>query len=198
MKMEYSVVILAAGRSGRMGEPKFALRFNDEKIFLEEIVSQYLAFGCKEIVVVLNKEGKILFDKLNLRLPGVAKIVINHHPEYERFYSLKTGLDSLVNSNYVFIHNIDNPLVDKDTLKLLFKYADTYDYCVPVYKDRGGHPVLLSGKVVEAILREDETGINFRDFLRRYYGKKIDVKSEKILVNINTPEEYGNFFESGF
>ncbi len=194
MKMEYSVVILAAGRSGRMGEPKFALRFNDEKIFLEEIVGQYLAFGCKEIVVVMNGDGKKLFDKLNLRLPGIAKIVINSHPEYERFFSLKTGLNSLANSNNVFIHNIDNPFVDEDALKLLFKYAGKHDYCVPVYKDRGGHPVLLSGKVVEAILREDDSGINFRDFLKRYDGRTVGVETDKILVNINTPNDYREYF----
>ena len=192
--MEYSVVILAAGRSGRMGEPKFALRFNDEKIFLEEIVGQYLAFGCKEIVVVMNGDGKKLFDKLNLRLPGIAKIVINRHPEYERFYSLKTGLNSLANSNYIFIHNIDNPFVDKNVLKLLFNTINDADYCTPIFNNRGGHPVLLSNNVVKEILKEDDIEVNLRDFLKQYRGKRIEVLSDMILVNINTPEEYEKFF----
>ncbi len=192
--MECSAIILAAGRSGRMGKPKFALKFNRGKIFLEEIVAQFSNFGCKEIIVVLNEEGKKLFDKLNLRLSGVAKIVINHHPEYERFYSLKTGLISLVNSNNVFIHNIDNPFVDEDVLKLLLNAINDTDYCTPTFNSRGGHPVLLSKNVVKEILTEDDIEINLRDFLKRYNGKRVEAQSDKILVNINTPEEYGNFF----
>ncbi len=190
--MECSVVILAAGRSGRMGEPKFALKFNDEKIFLEEIVDQYLAFGCKEIVVVMNGDGKKLFDKLNLRLPGIAKIVINHHPEYERFYSLKTGLNSLANSNYIFIHNIDNPFVDKGVLKLLLRSVSEFDYCHPAYNGRGGHPVILSEIVVKAIINEEDNRITLRDYLQKFQGKRIEVDNDIILVNINTIEEYRN------
>jgi len=192
--MECSVIILAAGRSGRMGKQKFALKFNKKKTFLEEIIDKYNSFGCNEIIVILNAEGKELFDKTNPKFPGNVKIAINKHPELERFYSLKTGLNYLKNKNKVFVHNVDNPLIEADVLKSLFSYSNEDDYYVPVYKGRGGHPVLLSKNVVEDILAENDITTNLRDFLNRYDSKRIEVESDKVLVNINTEEEYRIYF----
>ncbi|MCK5839504.1 MAG: NTP transferase domain-containing protein, partial [Bacteroidales bacterium] len=53
-----SAVILAAGRSTRMGRPKFALRFAKNLTFLEKIITGYSSFGCRQIIVVLNEQGR--------------------------------------------------------------------------------------------------------------------------------------------
>ena len=192
--MDCSVVILAAGLSGRMGKTKFALRFNNEKIFLEEIVFQYLSFGCGEVVIVLNIEGYGEFKKFNINFPENVIIAINHYPEKGRMYSLKAGLDILNKRNVTFVHNADNPFVMRDVLKLLFDCILNSDFCVPVYKGRGGHPVLLSENVIRDLFAEDKTDITLRDFLSRYDGKRVDVKSDSVLVNINTPEDYRGYF----
>jgi len=193
--MDCSVIILAAGRSGRMGKPKFALRYNDEMIFLEEVVSQFLTFGCGEIVIVLNDEGYSGFQNLNIAFPENIKIEINHHPEKGRFFSLQIGLSSLNSKRYVFVHNVDNPFVTQRDLGLLFNGISGYDFCVPVYEGRGGHPVLLSETVIDGILSENDVNITLRDIMKRYYGKRVEAESDKILVNINTVEDYREFFE---
>ena len=41
-----------------MGKPKFLLKYDENTTFLEQIIKEYDAFGCKEIIVVVNKEGK--------------------------------------------------------------------------------------------------------------------------------------------
>jgi CTP:molybdopterin cytidylyltransferase MocA len=82
----------------------------------------------------------------------------------------------------------------RDVLKLLFDCILNSDFCVPVYKGRGGHPVLLSENVIRDLFAEDKTDITLRDFLSRYDGKRVDVKSDSVLVNINTPEDYRGYF----
>lgn len=194
MKTDCSVVILAAGRSSRMGKAKFALRFSSEKIFLKEIIDQYLLFGCRDVVVVLNEKGENLLNQLHHSLPEQVKIAINHHPEKGRFYSIKTGIKQTTQKNFVFVHNVDNPFVNKEVLKLLFNGIPNADYCFPVYNGRGGHPVLLSGNIVKGVISEKENDISLREFLKRYEGRKLMVNSDKVLVNINTMKEYLRFF----
>ena len=104
--MDCSVIVLAAGFSGRMGIPKFALRFDENRTFLEEVVEQYDIFGCQEIIIILNKVGKKQYDELNIPFAQNVKIVINHHPEYERFYSIKAGLKNIKSDRKIFIHNV--------------------------------------------------------------------------------------------
>ncbi len=54
IEKEFSVIILAAGKSSRMGLPKLSLRYNENKIFIEHIVNKYEDFRCKEIIIVEN------------------------------------------------------------------------------------------------------------------------------------------------
>ena len=49
IKKEFSAIILAAGKSLRMGIPKLSLKYDENNIFIEHIISEYISFGCKEI-----------------------------------------------------------------------------------------------------------------------------------------------------
>ena len=193
-----AVVILAAGKSDRMGTFKFALRFDDEHTFLEKIIKEYESFGCRQIILVLNKNG---FEAVKRDKPAIfekIKIVINNHPEFERFYSVKLGLKEIEQNIPVFIQNIDNPFIDKNLLTKLSEACRTaynsdtnVEYYVPVYKSSGGHPVLLSPVAVGNIKAIKENDLNFRFVLRKFSRINIPVNDEKVLININTPEEYG-------
>jgi molybdenum cofactor cytidylyltransferase len=188
-----SIIILAAGNSSRMKSPKFALPFDKKYTFLEKIIQEYDNFGCNKIIVVLNKEGKLLADTLNLKLKKTT-IVVNNHPEWERFYSIKVGLESLTQSHPVFIHNVDNPFVNTTILGNLLQQDINAGFVVPTYKGRGGHPILISNKVCQAIVSEKENAIIFSEFLKDYNKKRVDVADEKILVNINSKDLYQKYF----
>ena len=185
-----SVVILAAGQSTRMGRPKFALKFDENLTFLEKIITEYNSFGCRQIIVVLNEEGESYLKENPIKLFGNITIVTNSHPEWERFYSIKIGLKHLDESSCAFIHNVDNPFVNKQVLKSLQGEMAEIDYLVPCFKGRGGHPVLLSKKMIKHIIAEKNPDLNFRDFLKRYAKKVVEVRDERVLVNVNTGEDY--------
>lgn len=188
-----SVVILAAGKSSRMGLPKFALKFSDEHTFLEEIIYQYKKFGCQEIVVVLNEEGTNILEGKYLPISNDVIIVKNNHPEWERFYSIKLGIKSLKEKYPVFIHNVDNPFVNHAVLTSLYNEYEKTDYVIPKHKRRGGHPILISEKIITAIKSEKKNDLVLSDFLNNYTKKVVQVADEKVLTNINTEVAYLKF-----
>ena len=139
-----SAIILSAGKSERMGVPKFSLKFDTKTTFLEKLIDEYSSFGCNEIIVVLNKTSAVLYHQLKLNIPSNVNVVINHHPEWERFYSLKLAALALSEAKPVFVSNIDNPFLTQETLNTLFKEVENSDYISPSFNGKGGHPFLLS------------------------------------------------------
>lgn len=191
---KYSAIILSAGKSSRMGVPKFSLKFNVTTTFLENIINEYSAFGCNEIVVVLNPDGALFLEQLRLKLPFNTRVVINEHPEWERFYSLKLGAKGLKIPTNTFVSNIDNPFVNFQVLDTLALSSDNADYMYPTFNGRGGHPFLISEKVIADLTTELEDEIHLKAFLGRYSKRAVEVDDQNVLVNVNTDKEYRKLF----
>jgi molybdenum cofactor cytidylyltransferase len=189
-----SVLVLAAGFSERMGQEKFALEFQPGVTFLEHIVNQYHRFGCLKIVVVVNSRGQKLIGESSLQLPDEIMIVVNSHPERGRFSSIKTGLQHLINEDFVFIQNTDHPKINIDLLDALLKNIGDAGYTHPVYRSKGGHPVLLKNKVVRVLLSESPDDTVLKDFLTRFSKTETMVDNPDVLMNINTLADYNRFY----
>lgn len=191
-----SAIILSAGKSERMGVPKFSLKFDGKTTFLEKLIDEYHSFGCKEIIVAINPKSAELVEQTQLIIPNNVRIVLNHHPEWERFYSLKLAALALSETNSAFVSNIDNPFLTQETLNTLFKEVENSDYISPSFNGKGGHPFLLSTKVINELKTEKLDQIHIKEFLGKYSKKSVEVNDEKILLNINTMEDYSRFFNS--
>ncbi len=194
IEKEFSVIILAAGKSSRIGLPKLSLRYDENKIFIEQIVNEYESFGCKEIIIVVNETGNNFLTENKIQFSDNIKVAINKHPEWHRFYSLKTGAKSMSEVSPVFVHNVDNPFVNPTVLNKLLENIDQADYISPEFNGKGGHPILLSEKIIKDLISTEEDQIHFKEFLNQYPKKKVQIDDEKVLVNINTLEEYKRYF----
>ncbi|RLD87531.1 MAG: hypothetical protein DRJ09_10095 [Bacteroidetes bacterium] len=191
-KIKLGAVLLAAGRSKRMGMPKLALPFDEKRTFLEVITAGYLNFGCREIVVVVNEENQRLVDA-SKTTDSRIKIVVNEHPEWQRFYSVQLGLNSVNPGNSVFIHNIDNPFVDNALLQKMAESLSNDSYVVPVCRGHGGHPILLSSFIVHKIVNASGHSNHLKTFLSGYQRINVKTENAKILININTMEGFRKF-----
>lgn len=189
-KILFPAIILAAGTSGRMGYPKAALKFNDDANFTQHLCNQFLNAGCDKVVVVINNDTAILFVENNVSFPKNVITVINDNPNFGRFFSLQLGLKNCSNADAVFITNADNPFADSDLLLKLQANLDSADYVYPVFNEKGGHPIVISSKVVaEALQTKFENNI-LKEFLHKFKSKSIETDCDKILTNINTEREY--------
>ncbi len=187
-------IILAAGNSGRMGRPKPFLRFNDEMNFIEKIVTAYQKAAISEIVVVINENINHVLQINPSVLLKDCRFIVNHHPEYERFYSVKMGLNACGKTDHAFIQNADNPFIDDHILRHMISAIDDADYYVPFYKDRGGHPILISELVMKELISCKQNDLNLKDWLSNYTCKQVVVDDDRVLININTPAAYHRYF----
>jgi len=191
MDSTYTTIILASGLSERMGKPKALLRWDDTTTFLEKIIVEYSKACCSKIICTVNKETEPFCR--NLKIQTDVKFVINQHPEWGRFYAIKTGMQEVQNSDFCFIQNVDNPFVSVEIIEKLFAERNPDAWCSPVYKERGGHPILLPQSIIQKI-SQTNNDITLLDFLKPFRRINVETDNDAILRNINTPEDYANFF----
>lgn len=190
---EAGVVILAAGRSERMKEMKAFLPFDENARFIEKIFSIYSGWGCREIVVVTNPEVSKRMKQAGI-VPSSVTIVVNDHMKFERFYSVKLGLAAIHTSSFCFIQNIDNPFITPHILDLLYEQRSHEKYVSPVFENKGGHPVLLNRENMNRICKWKVNSANFKEVLGTFECQNVEMPDDRVLININSPEEYQRFF----
>ena len=188
-----AAIILAAGMSKRMNSPKALLPFDARHTFIEKISSSYFDWGCSEIIVIVIKTASLVRQLESM--PALVTLIINEHPEFERFYSLKLGLSAVKRSEYCFFQNVDNPFIDDTILDLLYASRSPDTYVSPVFEEKGGHPILLNRENMDFILNFQANDANLKFVMSSMDCKKVEMPNSKVLININCPEEYDRLFD---
>lgn len=184
-------IILSGGNSTRFGKAKPFLKLDNGSTFIEYLVSTYKQFGCDEIILVLNNGLREEFaHTLPEAFRSEIRIVYNSNADLGRFYSLKLGANTVSNCDYCFIQNIDNPFTDLETLQKLYAKRTPHAFISPVYEVKGGHPVLVPRMIIDMIRKETNITFNIKDFLNQFKKIAVNIENDKILANINTPDDY--------
>ena len=190
-------IILAGGRSTRFGSPKPFLKFDGKLTFLEKLVDVYNEFGCENIVTVLNQSYYELFVRLYPEsFRSKMNLVYNSKSELGRFYSLTLGSSLVSDADYCFIQNIDNPFTDLVTLRKLYNSRRDDSYISPVNQNKGGHPILIPKLIIDKINKETDKDLNTKVFLNQFSKITVEVLNEKIFANINSHEDYADYFKT--
>jgi molybdenum cofactor cytidylyltransferase len=107
-------IVLAAGRSTRMGEPKPLLEVEGES-FLERAIRTLREGGCRYIVAVVNEQAD-----WTQRLADVtgAAVVTNDDPDSEQVDSLRLALDAVPeDAAAIAVLPVDFPRVSAATVR---------------------------------------------------------------------------------
>lgn len=188
-------IVLAAGRSERMGVPKALLDF-DGRTALELALAAGAEAGVEESVVVLGAAAdRILARHERTPPPGGVRWVRNDDPLSEQFRSLQVGLASLREGppEAFFIHPVDHPLATAADYRLLIAAlsADTTGATLFVLSHGGrrGHPVLcrrsIAGKLLS--LGPEATA---RDVLEKEPILYVLTENAGAREDMDTPEDY--------
>ena len=190
----FGAILLAGGLSSRMHQPKPWLLTRDGLTFAESIVRTFHAFGCQNIVFVINHAFVSDMHAKDIdRISQMAKVVRNNDPNLGRFHSLKLAAQHLHSSDYVFVQNVDNPFMPPELLTQLAHHKKQNGYAVPTFHSKGGHPILLSQSVVQYIQKSKGSDHDLRSVLRTFERKNVAVPWEEILLNINTKDAYDRY-----
>lgn len=193
-----SGILLAAGLSKRMGQPKQLLPFGESTI-VETVVDNMLDAKFGEVIVVVGHCAKQVQDILGER---PVKIVFN--PDYREgmLTSAQTGIRSL---NFENVKNksdrdafslmlVDQPFI---TSELIDKVIDAYaqidkGIALPSYNYKRGHPVIFHHRYADDILALDAESGGVRSLFKSHSKEiyYVSVDTDDILRDIDYREDY--------
>ncbi len=183
-------IVLAAGRSTRMGQPKQLLPFRGRTI-LEWVVDNALASTLHQVIVVLGHEAEAVKPLMEQR--GVATVV---NPSYEagQSSSLKAGLRALTREADAALFLLgDQPLITPETIDLIITaFGDSASpIVIPTFDGRRGNPVLFSRENFPRIgSLSGDCGARtlFEEYERDI--RSVNVHTPTIHIDLDTEEDY--------
>jgi molybdenum cofactor cytidylyltransferase len=199
LKSDPVAIILAAGRSERMGADDKLLSLLGKKRVIEHTVRAYRkATRVQDIVLVVGPGGTATFDPL--RSPHVH-IVENPDPGRGMISSIRTGLEcGWAQQRNFLIAPGDVPFVPPAIIDQLAQEFITR-HCkivIPTYKGLGGHPGLYSQEVrQDFFLRGDQNGAREILFRHRQDTVRLHVHEPDVCFDVDTPEDLAIALDAG-
>jgi len=184
--MRIAAIILAAGESVRMGEPKALARYGAET-FLHTIVRNLKTAAVHEIVIVLGHDAQTVAAVLHL-LP--EQYVINTSYRSGQFSSFQTGVRQVAEGTQgVFLCLVDQPQIPATVLQ---QVKTTFlsrpgSIVIPTFRGKRGHPPIFPRRLFSEIIGAP-TGITAKTLMEKHADTivEVEVDDEAILWNLNT------------
>lgn len=193
MSLPVLALILAAGRSRRMGAFKPLLPLGGQTV-LESSVESALTGGAHSAVVVTGNRADELETLLHRRWPERVRCVRN--PDWassDMLRSVQTGTAALGPCCAFFLLPGDMPMVKKSSFSALMAARERTGalLTLPSWNGRRGHPALIDAALIPAILSYE--GADGLRGLWRSLGLApalADVSDPGTVLDLDTPEDY--------
>lgn len=188
-----AAVVLAAGRSSRMGQPKQLLRVGGRTV-LECVLENVRCAGIEEIVLVLGCEAERIQREISSSAPDGAKVVLNPNYEQGMASSLRAGLEAVSeDASAALIVLGDQPFVRSETVRSIAEAAQNpeSEIVIPAFCGKRGNPVRIGRTLfAEAMALEGDTGCRALFAAHANAMKQIAVEDEGILLDLDNPDDY--------
>jgi molybdenum cofactor cytidylyltransferase len=191
LQAQIAAIVLAAGRSQRMGQPKMLLPWGDTTV-IGQVVRTLAKAGLGEIVVVTGGARQQVEAALQ---DHPARLVYN--PRYEEdqmALSLKAGLASLsAGVEAALVALGDQPQMQQKVVSQVVQdfHESRAPLVFPSYHLRRGHPWIIARSLWGELL-DREPPRTLRDLLRPYGNqiRYVAVQDDSILRDLDTPADY--------
>jgi len=185
-----SAILLAAGESNRMGQPKQLMPFSQSTI-LEGTIDNLLNSAVSETIVVLGYRD----EEIRKNIAGKpVRIAIN--PDYQQGMSTSiiAGLKQIdKRARAVLVALGDQPFVDSQAINSLVEAftANKRGIIIPVYQGKRGNPVIFATRYKSELLNL-KGDVGGREIIKRHPDDVLEVavNCEGVLLDIDTMETY--------
>jgi molybdenum cofactor cytidylyltransferase len=195
-----SGIVLAGGKSSRMGRPKALLPIgSDGETFFDRVTGTLLDAGLEDVIVVVGADAAAI--RAGARPRAGVRIVDNPDYEQGQLTSLLAGLRAIdvSRATAALVTLIDVPLVSAATVRTLMAAQRERDAPVvrPVSNGRHGHPVIF-GRALFQELQAADPAQGAKPVVRAHAADMIEVpiRDEGAFTDIDTPEEYEKYIRS--
>ncbi len=186
-----AAIILAAGKSERMGRPKALLPFGTST-FLQHLYDILKSSSAGEVRVVLGSQAEEI--KAGSNIPE-TDIVIN--PDYEKgmLSSFRAGLLALQKTapEAVILCPVDHPNISVSLIELIIGNfrSSKAEIIIPTRGGRRGHPVLFAGSLFGEFLSAP-LDVGARYVVHKFPEKVLEVETDEpgVIQDIDAPEDY--------
>lgn len=187
-------VVLAGGKSSRMGQPKALLPLGPGgATFFDRITRTLLDAGIEEVVVVVGADARVIREQAR----PLAGVRIVDNPDYERgqLTSLLAGMSALEQRQpqALLVTLIDVPLVSPATIRSVVDMWRIHRAAItrPASRGRHGHPVVFDRRLFDELRRADPTQ-GAKQVVRAHAAQilDVDVDDEGAFIDIDTLEDY--------
>ena len=183
-------LVLAAGRSERMGTPKQLLPFDDVTVIGQVVRTLTRSRLGKDVVVVLGHRAMDVVKRIS-GLP--VRLAYNPDPEGDMISSIRCGLAYIEPEQAFLIALGDQPLV---TTGIVDRLIDEYErrpegMVLPVHEGKRGHPMILSPAYREEILFESMPG-GLKAMRDRHADsvRPVPVDTDAVLIDLDYRSDY--------
>ena len=191
MTKKIAGLILAAGKSVRMGRSKALLPFQGS-CFLTHVLTEALCSNLNDVKVVLGHQAETILQTLPEIKP---KALVNPDYEHGQLSSLQCGLKHLSSAGLdgVMVFLIDHPMIHRDLVNQLIKAFRRNDakIVIPSFEHRRGHPMIFGAELFSELLAApfDQGAVSV---VRKHQHEilHLEVDEPGVLVDIDTPEAY--------
>lgn len=188
-------VILAAGASSRMGQPKAALPLTDgADTFLLRVLRSFIAAGLPDLVVVTGANAELV-----RRAAGHVdrRVQFIHNIDWQsgQLSSLLAGLDAgtTLPIEALLVTLVDVPFVSPDTVRRVVRaWRATHTPIVrPARGDIHGHPVLFD-RLLFGELRGADPSVGAKAVVRRHQTDilNVPVDDDGAFLDLDTEDDY--------
>jgi molybdenum cofactor cytidylyltransferase len=195
-----SAIILAAGKSKRMGQPKMLLPWGDTTV-LGRVVKTFSTAGIGDIIIVTGGDRKSVEAEIS-KLAEDFPVLAAFNKSFEQggmMSSIQVGLASILPDCMAALIGLgDQPQVEVKTLKdILTSYEKTgAGIIVPSHENRRGHPVLVDINYRPELLNLNPQS-TLRDFLNKHQLEiQYVAAGASVVQDLDTPQDYQHFQQS--
>ena len=186
-----TAIILAAGESKRMGQPKMLLPWDNGTV-LSHVISTFRKAGLEDILVITGGAREQVEDEIShLKV----KTVFNEQfAKGEMLSSIQCGISVLTYQTQAMLIGLgDQPQVQAGSVQMVCDaYRETKsNIIIPSFQMRRGHPWLVARPLWDDLLKMESPN-SPRDFLHTHHKniQYVNVNDPGILADLDTPEDY--------
>jgi len=206
-----AIVILSAGESRRMGQPKALLPFPEQfssahsqpaktpKTFLEHLIEVTRHPRADILRVVVGAHAEEIRARVKLHSDA---IVVNENWEKGQLSSLQAAIRGLAaeKTEGMLVCLVDHPLISAQLVSVLIETfeRDKNKIAIPTYGGKRGHPVIFPAALYAELLAVREgapENAGARSVVRAHVTDVVEVpvNEEGVIINLNDPETFRRF-----
>lgn len=194
MAFSLAVVLLAAGRSSRMGRPKLLLPWSGTSV-LGHLIDQWQALKAEQVAVVSAADDSLIQAELDRLGFSANDRVLNAAPERGMFSSIRCAAQWpgwKTDLTHWAIVLGDQPHISRETLQTIisFSAANPERICLPEQGGHRRHPVFLPRQVFVQLPNSEATDL--KAFLESLPipAASCELNDPALELDIDTPDDY--------